>query len=272
MGERLPSGTRAPSSDPADQVTSGGRRGHLEAGRHLRDHRAPGAARGNAPAAPRQPRAASGGSSAANVAASRIDAGSTPTPCTPWPPRNGRPGGRPHLTTCRELHGAVKRAVATALPLTTDDEPVDLLELLAAQPSDASVEPARSAVAMTDVQRHALTQAAQPGPIVPGSATAVPSAAPPRWTRRPPSDPTRSDPTATGRRWWCSRPRGTQALRSPSSSIRARTIWWSGSEARTAAARHGRMRCALTSTPAAHGPLCLRGMARLGTCPRKALR
>jgi hypothetical protein len=29
------------------------------------------------------------------------------------------------------------------------------------------------------------------------------------------------------------------------------------------------MRCALTSTPAAHGPLCLRGMARPGTCPRK---
>jgi hypothetical protein len=153
-----------------------------EAGRHLRHHLAQGgcARRCSDCAGPRPPRPATGGSSAANVAGSRIGGGSTPTMEHAEAAEEWTSTWKADLTTCRKLHAALRGAVSTAIPLTTDDEPVDLLELPAAQPDQVPVEPARSSVAMTGIQRHALTQAPQPLTIASGSATAVPSAGPPR--------------------------------------------------------------------------------------------
>ena len=85
-----------------------------------------------------------------------------------------------HLATSRALHEALKHAVANALPWTAHDEPVDLLELLAAQHDHEPAELTSSVVSMAAIQRDALTSAPPLRPIAPGSTTPSALAAPPR--------------------------------------------------------------------------------------------
>lgn len=61
-----------------------------------------------------------------------------------------------HLAALRDVWDRQKAAIARALPLTVDDEPVDLLELLDAQPSTPAV-PAQAAAMQAGALRAAAT-------------------------------------------------------------------------------------------------------------------
>lgn len=70
---------------------------------------------------------------------------------TEWNAAYGR-----HLVALREVWDRQKAAIARALPLTVDDEPVDLLELLDQQPAAPAV-PAQSATMQAGALRAANT-------------------------------------------------------------------------------------------------------------------
>jgi hypothetical protein len=81
-----------------------------------------------------------------NVAAGRTDGASTPTKLhqvvqAEWDAVYGK-----HLVALRDMWDRQKAAIARALPLTVDDEPVDLLELLDQQPPAPAASPPSAAL------------------------------------------------------------------------------------------------------------------------------
>ncbi|MDP3949625.1 MAG: hypothetical protein Q8Q19_03090, partial [Microbacterium sp.] len=68
-----------------------------------------------------------------------------------------------HLVALREVRDRQKAAIARALPLTVDDEPVDLLELLDQQPAAPAV-PTQSAAIQAGALRAAATTPAPAAP------------------------------------------------------------------------------------------------------------
>lgn len=79
---------------------------------------------------------------------------------TEWDAVYGR-----HLVALREVWDRQKEAIARALPLTVDDEPVDLLELLDQQPATPAV-PTQSAAMQAGALRAPATSPA-PAPAAP---------------------------------------------------------------------------------------------------------